>query len=46
MDRGAKEALRYGIERSPLWPKVEKAHLRKEPNCACCAPERNRGEAV
>jgi len=38
IDHGSKEGLRNGIERSPAWPKVEKAHLRKEPTCACCEP--------
>ena len=35
-DRGATEAKKYGIERSPEWPKVEKAHLEAHPTCAVC----------
>ena len=30
-----------GQPRSPEWPKVEKAHLAKNPHCACCAPGAN-----
>ena len=38
IDRGAEEARRCGFSRSPEWPRVERAHLRMEPNCACCNP--------
>jgi hypothetical protein len=36
-DPGAEEGLRNGVPRSPEWPKVEKAHLAKQPRCVCCA---------
>ena len=28
-------------ERSPKWPKVEHAHLKKNPTCACCGGNMN-----
>jgi hypothetical protein len=37
MDHGAAEGLRNGIPRSPEWPRVEKAHLARQPRCVCCA---------
>ena len=30
-------AARHGISRCPEWPGVERAHLRIQPRCACCA---------
>jgi hypothetical protein len=42
VDHGAEEAQRTtGQPRSPEWPKVEKAHLAKNPHCACCTPGTN-----
>ena len=41
VDHGALEAARHGIPRSSEWPKVEKAHLQKQPRCICCAPGTN-----
>ena len=38
VDHGALEAARFGISRSPEWPKVEKAHLQKQPVCQACKP--------
>lgn len=41
-DHGELEAIRtVGRTRSPEWPKVEKAHLAKNPHCVCCAPGTN-----
>jgi hypothetical protein len=41
-DRGLNEALSCGVaSRSPKWPKVQKAHLKIEPICACCKPGEN-----
>lgn len=41
-DHGELEAIRtVGRPRSSEWPKVEKAHLAKNPHCACCAPGTN-----
>jgi hypothetical protein len=38
IDRGEAEAERNGIERSPEWPRVERAHLVEQPSCQCCKP--------
>jgi len=41
-DHGQEEAARTGTHpRSPEWPHVEKAHLEKQPHCACCLPGTN-----
>src|ERR1700677_3043433 len=41
-DHGAAESARTGQSpRSPEWSKVEKAHLAKNPHCACCATGTN-----
>ena len=29
------------IHRSPEWPRVERAHLLKQPHCVCCKPGTN-----
>jgi len=29
------------LPRSPQWPRVEKAHLEKQPHCVCCKPGTN-----
>jgi hypothetical protein len=37
IDHGALEAIRTIKQaRSPRWPSVERAHLAKNPHCACC----------
>lgn len=36
LDHGARIARRYGLGRSPEWPRVEKEHLRREPACVAC----------
>ena len=36
MNHGDVEGLKYGIKRSPEWPKVEKEFLLSEPNCKVC----------
>ncbi len=36
IDHGAEEAARYGIARSPEWPKAEPAHLARQPHCVAC----------
>lgn len=41
IDHGAVEAARHGITRSPEWPRVEKAHLSRQPHCVCCKPRTN-----
>jgi hypothetical protein len=38
IDNGAEEGVRNGISRSPEWPRVEKAHLERQPRCVCCGP--------
>ena len=38
-DRGAHEAARFNLERSPEWPRVEREHLATEPYCVCCGPQ-------
>ena len=38
VDHGAVVAAKFGIERSPKWPAVERAHLATQPHCVCCAP--------
>jgi 5-methylcytosine-specific restriction protein A len=37
-DRGADEAARHGVERSPHWPAVEREFREANPRCAACAP--------
>ena len=39
--RGTLEAKRHGIKRSDKWPKVEKAHLQKQPACLVCGSKVN-----
>lgn len=46
IDHGAVEAARHGVARSPEWPKVEKAHLDKQPRCVCCKPGTNTGAGL
>ena len=48
IDRGLIEAKRVvpGIERSPKWPAVEKAHLKLQPNCVACDPAAHPNEGV
>ncbi len=29
------------LPRSPQWPRVERAHLKKQPHCVCCKPGTN-----
>jgi hypothetical protein len=36
-DGGASIAQKYGLQRSPLWPRVEKAVLQKFSKCATCS---------
>ena len=36
VDRGAREAARFGINRNSEWPKVEKQHLKIQPHCMAC----------
>jgi 5-methylcytosine-specific restriction protein A len=36
VDHGAEIARRFGHERSPEWPRVEKEHLLREPACVAC----------
>lgn len=43
VDRGAIEAKRHGIKRSPKWPKVRKAFLKANPVCAACGIEARQG---
>lgn len=38
IDPGAEEALRFGLQRSPEWPRVARAYLAEHPHCACCKP--------
>ncbi len=38
IDHGAVEAARFGISRSPEWPKVEEEHRRLQPTCQACKP--------
>ncbi|HLK39276.1 MAG TPA: hypothetical protein VKU41_21095 [Polyangiaceae bacterium] len=38
VDHGALEAARFGFARSPEWPRVERAHLQRQPQCQCCKP--------
>jgi len=40
-DRGAAEAARFGISRSPEWPKVQEEHLKIQPHCMACKPGTN-----
>lgn len=35
-DHGLEVARKHGKERSPEWPRVEKAHLQREPACVVC----------
>ena len=37
IDHGQAEAQRHGMARSPHWPAVEKAHLKRQPTCVACA---------
>ncbi len=39
-DHGAFEAWAYGIRRSPMWKTVENGHLKREPTCSACDPDR------
>jgi len=41
IDRGAVEAARHGIARSPHWPAVERAFRESHPTCLACAVEAN-----
>ncbi|MBS2027827.1 MAG: hypothetical protein JST54_08000 [Deltaproteobacteria bacterium] len=41
IDHGAAEAARHGLVRSPEWPRVERAHLLRQPRCVCCGPGMN-----
>jgi hypothetical protein len=43
VDHGEDEAKKLGIHRSSKWPDIEKAHLAKNPHCACCTPGTNVG---
>ncbi len=36
VDHGAVEGARHGIARSPDWPRVQRAHLQAQPQCAAC----------
>lgn len=36
-DTGASIAQRYGVKRSPLWPKVQREYLAANPQCAVCS---------
>lgn len=36
-DAGTSIALRYGIERSPLWEKTQREYLEANPQCAVCS---------
>ncbi|HUH96050.1 MAG TPA: hypothetical protein VLZ89_01745 [Anaerolineales bacterium] len=36
LDHGEAVAAKYGIARSPEWPKVQKQHLKLQPRCAAC----------
>jgi hypothetical protein len=36
IDRGLDVAKEHGVERSPLWEKVERDFKSKNPKCACC----------
>ena len=36
-DVGASIAAKYGLTRSPLWPKVQREYLAKNPQCAVCS---------
>ncbi len=36
-DGGASIAQKYGLQHSPLWPRVEKAVLQKFSKCATCS---------
>ena len=38
-DHGARIAAQHGIERSPKWPAVQRAHLVREPKCVACKSE-------
>jgi len=42
IDSGGNEALLLGFTRSSHWNEVARAHLCKEPNCACCRTGRRR----
>jgi hypothetical protein len=39
-DPGSVVAKAHGVERSPLWDKVRKAHLAQEPSCVACKKKR------
>lgn len=36
-DVGTSIAQRYGLKRSPLWPKVQREYLKENPQCAVCS---------
>jgi hypothetical protein len=46
VDRGAGEAARHGVARSPHWPACEHAFLKANPHCAACLPGQNPGSGV
>lgn len=39
-DPGAKVAAKHRLKRSPNWRKAEKAHLKIQPWCVACSPQR------
>jgi hypothetical protein len=45
-DHDAHEAARHGHARSGEWHKIEKAHVARQPHCACCAEGQSEGEPV
>ena len=46
VDPGEAIAREHGLQRSPEWPEVEKAHLAKEPRCVVCGKKARPGQAV
>jgi hypothetical protein len=46
IDHGAEVAKEHGVERSPEWPRVEKAHLVAHPYCEACGPSMPPGTPV
>ena len=34
---GTTIALKYGLQRSPLWPKAQREYLKQNPQCAVCS---------
>jgi hypothetical protein len=46
LDRGADEAARHGVPRSPKWPEVERTHLTRQRDCVCCKPGEDHGAGL